>query len=763
MCREYYSTNERPTQEGRRVQGVDLYKYSDDCCNDFVSGILRPRRPRYLPFRTYREFEEDSDPISTLLGAFSGLEEGEGVLSRLILRPAPPGWADAFQASSAREAMKFQTIEGLSFMGLGIVSFVYFSFCMLLSLLLGLRRNFGGLFALFLFSVPFLGLLFFLLRRFFILLSANPQVIRRKVSLPGFYAELRIFAFGERKEDLLERVQGAYSLFNISEGNSFIFERRHFSPLDNTIARGLRGLILNTAEIAALWHLPVGLGSDMMAKELYRSFLPVPSSVETGVLIGHSVKEGREIPVRLSIDALDRNVFLFAKTQYGKSNVMLHIANFLLRKKRSIVAVDPHGDFVRDLLSLVPRERIEDVIYIDLADRFRAVGLNLLDMSLDIRRDKLVADLVKIGKTIWQDAWGPRMEDALSYACSILCDANSQMVTDGEEEKQFTVLAIPLLLSLKRFREAVVVNYVDDLALLNWAFITFGNLPRRMKEEVIYPVQTKIQHFSRSRTAKAVVGQGRSTINLRKEISDGKIILLNTAVGEVGEDIGGLLGACIINLLEIVIREQMSLPREKRVKVTVFIDEFQAIPGVDFVRLLGELQKMGANFIIASQSLSRMDRIDPFMKGGIFSNIDTFFCFQTSGEDARYLKDELDGIVEERDLTNLPRFHGYLKTIEGERRLPLMLVRTLPPLKGDPKVKEEIISRAELYTRPIEEVEEEIKKKMKEWTEIDYNVLEQHRKLQRLLKLRGRIPATRSTLGQELERKGKGRRKGRTH
>jgi hypothetical protein len=234
-------------------------------------------------------------------------------------------------------------------------------------------------------------------------------------------------------------------------------------------------------------------------------------------------------------------------------------------------------------------------------------------------------------------------------------------------------------------------------------------------------------------------------------------------VGEVGEDIGGLLGACIINLLEIVIREQMSLPREKRVKVTVFIDEFQAIPGVDFVRLLGELQKMGANFIIASQSLSRMDRIDPFMKGGIFSNIDTFFCFQTSGEDARYLKDELDGIVEERDLTNLPRFHGYLKTIEGERRLPLMLVRTLPPLKGDPKVKEEIISRAELYTRPIEEVEEEIKKKMKEWTEIDYNVLEQHRKLQRLLKLRGRIPATRSTLGQELERKGKGRRKGRTH
>ena len=69
---------------------------------------LRAAGPEYVPLRTFRDddlLDPGSDPLIALMGALSELEEGERVLSRLLLRSLGPDWSQAHQARAHRQAV----------------------------------------------------------------------------------------------------------------------------------------------------------------------------------------------------------------------------------------------------------------------------------------------------------------------------------------------------------------------------------------------------------------------------------------------------------------------------------------------------------------------------------------------------------------------------------------------------------------------------------------------------------------------------------
>src|SRR4051794_38063980 len=226
--------------------------------------------------------------------------------------------------------------------------------------------------------------------------------------------------------------------------------------------------------------------------------------------------------------------------------------------------------------------------------------------------------------------------------------------------------------------------------------------------------QTKVQRFAGSRAARLVVGQPRSTIDPAGWLRDGAIVLVNTAKGTVGEDTAALVGGTLINLVGLVVGEQAALAARDRRAVTLLVDEFHAMPGADYEAILAELAKYGANLVLATQSLARLEALDReqhrALRATVFANLDGLIAFHTSAEDARYLAAELGSAVEPEDMLELGDYQCYARISHRGERLPAFSVQLDPPPADDPAVRERLAAAsAERYGRARLAVEDDLR------------------------------------------------------
>ena len=400
-------------------------------------------------------------------------------------------------------------------------------------------------------------------------------------------------------------------------------------------------------------------------------------------------------------DLLRRHHLYVARTRMGKSTLMHHIVVHKMREKAegrdgdAIIVVDPHADLVGGLLEQVPESLIDRVRLIDLADERGAPGINLLDTRVFSDRDRTADSVVRVAKGLW-DQWGPRMQSILEQTVKTLHEANEHPTTN--EHEQHTILdGLKLLSDDKKFRDGVLAK-VSDPYLLQWWARDFGKWHHQYKAEALAPVQTRLSYYASSKKARAILGQRRSTIDMRRTIQDGGVLLASTSQGTAGRDVAALVGASILNLVDAVIREQGSLPLEKR-RGALVVDEMQSMPGVDYESMPSELGKFGASFILATQSLAKLDDLSRTMRDTLLANIGCLAVFQVAGADARTLVWELgkDRVTEE-DITSLPVHHCYVRATVGTERLPAFSMAVRKPESGDPETASRIRASASSYT-----------------------------------------------------------------
>jgi hypothetical protein len=280
------------------------------------------------------------------------------------------------------------------------------------------------------------------------------------------------------------------------------------------------------------------------------------------------------------------------------------------------------------------------------------------------------------------------MEDSFRFALLTLYEANEALCREPHgRARQHTILEVPTVLSDDVFRRTVLARVADPLIKAWWTGY-FDGLDRRLKIEVINPVQTKTQKFAGTHAARAIVGQPRSTIDPLSWLRSGAIVIVNTAKGTVGEDTAALLGGTILNLVALAVGEQAGLDSRERRPVTLLVDEFHTMPGADYEGILSELAKYGANLLLATQSLARLEALDReqnrTLRSMVFANLDGLFAFHTSAEDARYLVPELGSEIDEQDLVGLGEHQCYVKLSAGGERLPTFSVQLARPPQGDP-------------------------------------------------------------------------------
>ena len=702
-----------------------------------AAAALVLRASACLPLRTYADVEVagegsvQADPLLGILAAVGDLPAGWRSLSQLVLRPAPRDWCRGYlelalerpqtpRPGGAAEGSPMDVVLLAALFLVAALGFqVYRWYLAAQWLNLGLLLVGLGV------GVP--ALLWFvghLPRR----QVYDPQLVREKVSRPAYLAQLRLAVFapdGAPKAALREqlaRLAAAYHQFDLPAGNGLLPRALRAKRLDlrrlDFLSPGRQGALLNVRELAGLWHLPLGQADvPLVERTGPRLRLPLPYTVARGCRVGVATQQGRMVPVCLPDELLRRHLLLVAKTRRGKSSLLLTLARYLMAEVApdghypALVLVDPHRDLARAALGLVPQCRQEHVVYLDVAERGRPFGLNLLDTGLGWDRDKAVANILTIFRREFDHFWGPRMEDAFRFALLTLYEANEAICAadPAGRSRQHTILDVPALFTEQSFRVGVV-GLVRDPAVKAWWAGYFEPLDRRLQLEIVNPVQTKVQRFAGSRAARAIVGQPRSTLAPTEWLRSGAVVVVSTAKGEVGEDTAALVGGTLINLVGLLLGEQAALPEAERRRATLIVDEFHTMAGADYEAILSELAKYGANLILATQSLARLDALDRegrrALRATVFANLDGLFAFHTSAEDARYLAPELGEAVDERDLVELGEHRCYARISAGGERLPAFSIHLDPPPPADPALADRLAAAsAARYGRPLAAVE----------------------------------------------------------
>ena len=672
------------------------------------SMTLRADGPEYVPLRTFRDddlLDPGSDPLIALMGALSSLYEGERVVARLLLRSLGPDWSQPhLEKAHKRPGMEprepaytFQTkplqMDGITMAVLGIGA---------LAALKGyLWVQDGEIWkAALLGTGTALGLLaggwawhrWKKARK----RVEDPLLIQEKVSRIAFDAELQVTAVlpettrPQRAAELLGPVAAAYRHFDNPAGARFkVGKVKPAVPnpdMMNPAGPGLFGgrSVLGVREIACLWHPPrAGDETPLVERSGARALLPSAKGVRGGALVGDTTA-GKPRPIRFPDDLLRRHHLYVARTRMGKSTLMHHLVAHKMRQKAegrdndAIVVIDPHTDLVAGLMEHVPESLMDRVRLIDLSDETRAPGINLLDTRIFADRDRTADSVVRVAKGLWEQ-WGPRMQSILEQTVKTLHEANEQV----EAERQYTILDGLRLLSDAPFRTSVL-SKISDPYLLEWWARDFGSWHRQYKAEALAPVQTRLSYYASSKRARAILGQRRSTIDLRKTIHDGGVLFVSTS---------------LLNLVDAVIREQGSVTLRERRGALVVVDEMQSMPGVDYESMLSELGKFGASFVLATQSLAKLDDLSRTMRDTLLANVGCLAVFQVAGNDARTLVWELgkDRVTED-DIVSLPVHHCYVRATVGTERMPAFSMMVRKPEEGDAGTAGRIREAASAYT-----------------------------------------------------------------
>jgi hypothetical protein len=255
-----------------------------------------------------------------------------------------------------------------------------------------------------------------------------------------------------------------------------------------------------------------------------------------------------------------------------------------------------------------------------------------------------------------------------------------------------------------------LLNRLEDPTIRVWWSDYFDALERRFQLEVINPVLTKIHRFQGSTAARNIVGQPASTIDPTGWLRDGAIVIVNTARGIIGENAAALVGSTLLNLVTLAVAQQASVQATERRPISMYVDEFHTIPGADYEGILAELNKYGANLVLATQSLTRLLALGQEegrgLRATVFANLDGLFAFNCSAEDAEYLVPELGGALDEQDLIELGEHQCYARISSGGKRLPTFSVHLDSPAGPDEALRDELArASAGRYGRPVEAVE----------------------------------------------------------
>ncbi len=395
-----------------------------------------------------------------------------------------------------------------------------------------------------------------------------------------------------------------------------------------------------------------------------------------------------------------QHVYVVGKTGTGKTTLLHNMMIQDIANGEGMCVVDPHGELVESLLSKIPAERLNDVIYFNPADADYSIGFNVLELPDPKYKHLVASGLMGIFTKIWAGTWSARMEYILNNCVLALLD------TPGS-----TLLGITRILVDKDYRQQIIANLKDPVVKSFWVN-EYEEWRDQFRNEAIAPIQNKVGQFLSTALIRNIVGQSKSTIDIFDIMNTGKIFLVNVSKGRIGEDNSALLGAMIITKLQLSAMERVRVPEDERVDFFLYVDEFQNFATDSFANILSEARKYRLNLTLAHQYIGQLvTDTSTKVRDAVFGNVGTMIMFRVGASDAEFLENEFDPEVTPQDMVGLSNATIYLKLmVDGVTSRPFSAA-TLPPFKvaaSEMTVQHVIQETRKRYARPRFVIEDEI-------------------------------------------------------
>lgn len=401
----------------------------------------------------------------------------------------------------------------------------------------------------------------------------------------------------------------------------------------------------------------------------------------------------------IKTDDRRRHMYLIGKTGMGKSTVLENMIIDDIRAGHGVAVIDPHGDLAEKVIEFIPDNRIKDVIYFNPADIDYPIAFNVVEQVEPHLRHLVASGLIGVFQKLWADSWGPRLEYILRNAILAILDYPGS-----------TLLGVVRILSDKNFRKKVVSNIKDPVVKAFWEK-EFASYADKFASEAVSPIQNKVGQFLSTAFMRNIVGQISSSLDMRKIMDEGKILIMNLSKGRIGEDNSALLGAMMITKIQLAAMSRVEIPENERRDFYLYIDEFQNFSTDSFANILSEARKYRLCLVMAHQYIEQLEDKNSKVKAAVFGNVGTMIVFRVGAADAEELVKEFTPVFEEEDIVNLPKYEMYLKLmIDGVSSDPFS-ARGLPPLNSLEKtnnVQKVIDYSREKYASRKDDVEERI-------------------------------------------------------
>jgi hypothetical protein len=504
----------------------------------------------------------------------------------------------------------------------------------------------------------------------------------------------------------LSELVGSFHQFALPHSNSFRALRPHTT---DTLPLGIKEFkfLLSAEEIATIWHLPTILvqtpNIDWVLSKKLEPPINLPVDDKDLTVLGEAVFRGQRNRFGIHLDDRRRHIYALGKTGMGKSTLLENMVFSDIQSGKGVGVIDPHGDLIDAILEFIPKSRSNDIILFDPADRDFPISFNILDCKDANQRALVASGIMGVFTKLWPDVWSGRMEHILRNTLLALLEYQGS-----------SMLGIMRMFADAGYRKKVVENITDPLVKSFWED-EFASWSDNYRTEAVSAIQNKVGQLLSTSLIRNIVGQVKSSVDLRHAMDTGKIVLVNLSKGRLGEDTSAFLGSMLVTKFQIDAMSRADIPEAERKDFYLYVDEFQNFATESFATILSEARKYRLNLTMANQYVAQLligDK-NTSLRDAVFGNVGTLISFQVGSDDAEVLSLQFEETVTPKDILSLPKYHAYTRLmIDGMPSKPFSVTTLPPPKLEDNASQSDVLRRLsrERYSEERSNVEEKIQR-----------------------------------------------------
>ena len=542
--------------------------------------------------------------------------------------------------------------------------------------------------------------------------------IEQKISTPIMDTNIRVVASAfeaSEAETILKELESAFNQFTKPNAGGFVFRRSSGKGL-STLLRSfsfrlyedIHHLPLNTQELTTLMHFPVSEHSVRELRDENTKQASAPSGISNeGVLLGINSFQGTNTEVRFAKEDRVRHFYVIGQTGTGKTTILKNMIAQDIVNGEGVCFIDPHGSDIDDILSNVPQERIDDVIYFDPAHTDRPMGLNMLeyDQAYPEQKTFVVNELFGIFQKLYgsnPESMGPMFEQYFRNATQLVIE---------DPASGSTLMEVSRVMSDESFRKLKLSRCRNPIVKQFWEKIATQAGGEASLQNIVPYITSKFDVFMANDIMRPIIAQEKSTFNFRNIMDERKILLINLSKGRLGDINSHLIGLIIVGKILMAALSRVDAPIDKRHDFYLYIDEFQNVTTDSISTILSEARKYRLSLNIAHQFIAQLDEK---IKDSVFGNVGSMAVYRVGAEDAQFLENQFTPIFSASDIMNIDNYNAYMKMlVDGKPQEPFNMTASKPEAMH-PEIVDKLKELSYLkYGKPRAQIEESIQKRFR--------------------------------------------------